>query len=345
MRGIVLLILVSYTTCAMANTYLQRFAVLESGRKLLIKGNEEAIVGRVCDLVQYYSWLKNFAQPTAVVSKNKGWHRVADQSYIPGLPQEFFSDERTILTYADGREVHHIQVAEGSQDYEMFLQRTRNAPPAIVSMRDSRGNVEEEFIYTERPPNQIHNLFGGNGFLFERFLAQVESPLINIASGGFHFSFLLNRLDISRQEGIPYEQRQYHHVFSLDIGGGYRSFISNQWYLFGNLYNTGLPNNTFGAAIYLGGPLKRKSCSYYECVSAIKELARITVPDGRLLLEFGMSTRRMISYLHASRINFANFTIYKGREQPREGIHKEVGLIEIVLDKYADASQPYEDQR
>ena len=343
MRGIVLLILISYATCGAASTYLQRFAVLESGRELLSKGNEAVIVEKVCELVQHYSWLMNLAQPTAVVSKNRSWYRLADDSYLADLPAEFLSDERVILTYADGRETHHVQVAEDSPHYEKFLHRTRQIPPAIVSMRDSGGNTEEEFIYSERPPAYIYNVFGGSGFRFERFLAQVKSPLINVGSGGFRFAYLLNRLDRERQEKLPDEQRHYHHIFSLDISGNYRTFISNLWYLFGDIYDTGLPDNTFGAALALGGPLKRRTCSFYECTSALQELARITTPDGLLLIEFSMPARKMVSMLHASRVNFSDFTIYKGVERPKDGTHKEVGLIEIVLDKYASASQYYEE--
>ena len=342
MRGIIVLILISYTTYGAANTYLQRFAVLESGRKLLSKGNEEAIVSRVCDLVKQYSWLMNFEQPTATLSTDRQRHTFAKGTYLADLPIEFVSDERTILTYPDGREVHHIQVAEDAQHYEQFLERTHQVPPAIVSVRDSHGYTEEEFIYTERPPSFIHNLFASSGFRFERFLAQVESPLLNVASGGFHFSYLLNRLDLDRQTKIPFELRRYVQVFNLDISGNYRTFISNHWYLFGDIYDTGLPDNTFGAVIALGGPLKKRSCMRYDCIQALQELARIATPNGLLLIEYSMPTKVMIALLHASGVNFSYFTPYKGVDRPRRGQHREVGLLEIMLDEYSTSPQPYE---
>ena len=347
MREIILLILITYTTYGVANTYLHRFKVLESGRKLLSKGNETAIVNRVCGLVKQHGWLMGLVQPTATVSNVRRWHVFDPNTRMVGLPSEFLSDKRTILAYPDGREVHHIQVAEESEHYEQFLGRTRQEPPAIVSVRDYYGYTEEEFIYTERPPSFIHNVFGDNGFSFEHFLAQVEPPLLNVASGGFHFSFLLSRLDLDRQKakGISFELRRSVQVFNLDLSGYYRTFISNQWYLFGDFYDTGLPDNTFGATIALGGPLKKRTCSRDNCIHALRELERITAPQGRLLIEFSMPEKVMLSMLRESGVNFSHFTAYKGVERPAKGLRKKVGLLDIVLDKYSTSPRIYKVQQ
>ena len=226
-----------------------------------------------------------------------------------------------------------LEVAESTPNYEQFERRGRRYDtPAIVSVRDHNGVVRGEHIYTERGINYLHQVFSESGFRFEKFLDSVESPLINVAAGGYHFAWLLSKLNLDRQENLPRGQRRkYIDVFSLDRSGAYRTFTTNPWYLFGDLYATGLPDDTFGAVITLGGPLNRVTLPRFEYIAALRELGRIAAPRGRLLIEYSIPTGKMLAVLEESGLNYLNFLTYESREHPRWKSSRRSQLIDISL--------------
>ena len=335
MKKVIALLLVSYATQVAANTYLQRFRTLvkQGSAASLHNFSTATQIKKVDELIQQYLWLAELDQPTAVLRNDKIRYRFAIR--MERLPPEFYSHERTVLTYADGTEVSHLKVSETTPDYEQFQRRVKeNYTPVVVSIRDRDSVVQGEYLYIERGVNYLHDVFSTSesGFHFESFLERVESPVVNVATGGFHFAWQLSRLNIDRQEKIPHGQRKNIHVFSFDISGAHQTFVTNPWYLFGDMYATGLPDNTFGAVIALGGPLNRRTCPSYECIDALRELGRIATPGGRLLIEYSMHTVDMILRLKESGLNYLDFVTYEKSERSLGKPSKQTRLIEILLE-------------
>ncbi len=326
MKTLIALLSIACVSQVAVASYLQRFSVASQPTR-----------GRIGRIVLHYPWLKQLEQPTASVEDGYALHVFRDNFLAPGLPPDFLSYKRTVLTYADGTVTTHHIVAEETPGYGQFKHRTaRNNAPTVVSISDSEGNVQGEYIYSERMVNYLHGLFEESGFRFEDFLARVEPPVLNVAAGGYHFSYLLRKLSAIRQEqaGTPRAEWKNMTVFSFDISGTYRTFSDNPWYLFGSMYSTGLPDDTFGAVIALGGPLKRVTCPFDECTAALRELGRITQPDGKLLVEYLMPTSRMIMALNGSRLNYITYKVYEGNEKLRRGsLDRKTRLMEITLDK------------
>ena len=335
MKKVIALLLVSYVAQAADFTYLQRFRALpqHSNAVSLHKFSTALQIKKTNKLVQQYPWLEELEQPTVMLENSNVWYGFDNPYWLRRLPRGFYSNERTVITYADGTVVTHLLVSEDTPDYQQFLLKTHREPPMIVSIRDSYGTVLGEYLYTERTVNYLHAVFSLHDFRFEGFLDKVESPIVNVAAGGFHFAWLLNRFNIDRQQDLPREEQKYINSFSLDISGQYRTYISNPWYLFGNMYATGLPDNTFGAATVLGSPLKRQFCPRNECVEALHELGRIVKPNGRLLIEYTMPKEVFISMLEESGLTYLDFSTYEGREGYSAGERRETQLIEILLDK------------
>ncbi len=330
MGKIIALLLVSYAAQAAAQNYLQRFMVVPPRSDAAAYERAQTVLGRAQKIVARYPWLAELQQPTATLTRANILHRFDKRFRVAGLPFEFRSHESTVLNYADGMEVSHLRVAESTINYEHFRRRLGRSP-AVVRVRDRDGLVKGEYIYTERDLSVFRQVFSRDGFSFEDFLAKVESPLVNVAAGGARFAWLLSAL--SSKRGRPSEQRRSAEVFSLDISGAYNTFTSNPWYLFGNLYATGLPDNTFGAVITLGGPQKRRSCPRHECVRALRELGRIARPRGRLLIEYSMPTTVMFAALEASDLKYLDFLTYEGREHTWRDSSRPTRLIEILLAK------------
>ncbi len=335
MEKIIALLLVSYATQVAAHTYLQRFrALVKQGSMATTYGVSPKAQQTAHKLVQLYPWLAHLDQPTAVLRNDKIRYRF--EIRMERLPPEFYSHERNVLAYADGTEVSHLKVSETTPDYEQFQRRVKeNYTPVVASIRDRDGVVQGEYLYIERGVNYLHDVFSTSesGFRFESFLERAESPVVNVAAGGFHFAWQLSRLNIDRQEKIPHGQRKNIHVFSFDISGAHQTFVTNPWYLFGDMYATGLPDDTFGAVITLGGPLNRRTCPSHECVDALRELGRIATPRGRLLIEYSMHTVDMIFFLEESGLKYLDFFTYNKGEHPLGKPSRPTQLIEILLDK------------
>ena len=129
-------------------------------------------------------------------------------------------------------------------------------------------------------------------------------------------------------------------VFNFDISGSHKTFHSNPWYLFGNLYNTGLPDDVFGAVIALGGPLTRVGCLRHECITALRELARLVKPRGRLLIEYSMPTTAILRALQLSELNYEDYFTYKSDENLRREHSPRTSLLEILLGKEQTVYNP-----
>ena len=315
MRKLIALLLVSYAAQSSATqSYLQRFrtaAELASGKDNHIYAQN--VLRKAYGLVDSYPWLAWLDQPTAEAKYENFLHRFEKRFRMKNLPFEFLSHERTELTYPNGTQVTHFKISEKTFNYMEFKQRGSDVViPSVVTIRDSDGIVQGEYLYAERGVKHLHNLYSESGFSFEDFLRHIESPLINIAAGGFHFAYQLNRLFLDMQLRLPQEERKYTHVFNLDLSGDYPTLAINPLYLFADMYDTNLPDNTFGGVIALGGPMRKLSCSYNECVNALRELGRIAKPNGRLLIEFSFPSLRMIDLLKKSALNYVDFSIYEG---------------------------------
>ena len=229
---------------------------------------------------------------------------------MSSLPARFYSDERTVLSYANGLEVSHLKVSSDHPSYwQVQRQYWDDTVPMIVSVRNPNGSVQGEYLYIERGLNHLHNIYPE--LRFEDLLEEIELPILNVAPGGHHFSWTLVKLNTERQQGRAKEDRKLLHVFNMDLSGTYQTFTTNQFYLFGDMYDTGLPANTFGAVLAFGGPLNRSTCPWDECISAMRELARVAAPGGRLLIEFRIQAVDALLALEESGINYADVNVYE----------------------------------
>ena len=337
MKVIIALLLVIYATQAFAKSYyLQRFIAPTKiapthadyyKRQANLRNAEKAVVS--------YPWLAWLEQPTAEYINELTTHTFEEHLRMIGLPYAFYSRERTVLTYADGTQIIHSTISDSTRNYWQFKQRGKEGiEPVVVSVRNSDGVAKGEYLYNERNVNYLHNVFATSGFRFEDFLDRVEAPIINVAAGGTYLSWQLSKLRTDRHtKKVPREEREHGQVFSLDISGSYDALTAKPWYLFGDMYDSGLPDNTFGAVLALGGPMRKKICPQHECVDALRELARIAQPKGRLLIEYSIPTVNIISALEKAGFNYSELLTYESSPHPKLGVSKQTRLLEILLDK------------
>ncbi|MDE3268657.1 MAG: hypothetical protein OYH77_00045, partial [Pseudomonadota bacterium] len=265
--SILLFIALICATQATASSYLQRFKVSPQSERA------QEIIRKAEYLVSMYPWLANLQQPTALQQISTIKHHLTMVHAL--IPNEFYSNERTIISYGDGVTVKHLKVSPPPHFYNDHEYREGDAvkiqddfnyrqikslywdktQPAIVSIANPDGRVQGEFIYIERGLNHLHNIYSPTGFRFDYLLADVDSPILNLASGGYHFSWTLTKLNSELQRKKPRAERKHIHVFNIDLSGSHETFTTNPFYLFGDMYDTGLPDDTFGAVIALGGPL------------------------------------------------------------------------------------------
>lgn len=326
-------ILVSYPWSGGAATYWQRFAKFADYTPAQHGESAKSLMRHVKRLAARHPWLLELPQPTAKPSFTEGWHHTERRMRSKGLPTRFYSTRRTIISYNDDLIVNHIYVAKETPNYAIFQKRVGPVMPVVVTVGDNQGKLSGEYLYIERPLPHMMNIFRDSGFSFEDFIAGVQSPVLNIASGGYRFSTYLRRLDNKRQNNIPYPQRRQLDAFSLDISGALRTLQSNPWYLFGDMRATGLPSNTFGAVIALGGSLKKVTIPIRACIEILREMERIAMPNGTLLIEYAMPTYKFIDTLNSSAMDYVDYKIYESTEYSHATPDRAIKLIEITLDK------------
>ena len=329
------ILLASYPLSGMssAHTYWHRFVPFVKHSNATQPDNVQHMIRSASKLVKRYPWLLELHQPTVTHSFKEKWYPAEAKYRLRDLPQKFYSTRQTIYNYDNDQVVQHVHVSPMTPDYEKFRSRVgAKQLPIVVTIGDKHGRIDSEYLYTERPLNHLANIFAASGFSFATFLANVQSPLLNIASGGFRFASHLRNQHKDSQYKLPKKQRRWLDVFSLDISGSHRNYQTNPWYLFGDMYATGLPDDTFGAVTAFGGPLRREQITISECAQLLTELGRITNPRGRLLIEITMATPKFLAALDESGLNYRDYLVYQAHEYSQLG-DRVVKLIEILLDK------------
>lgn len=321
---IVCLFLFIFPAKSEAYTYPQRFSNATMFSKS--KHGEDAghIVRNLARLTSKYPWLATIEQPSVEISFKRRWYDIVS---VKGLPPKLFSERQTIYGYEDGTEVSHVYIAPGTPDYEYFGERYRYQLPVMVFLRDRRGKTIGNYIYNYRPLNYLQDVFGSYGFDLRDFLVDAPPPLLNMGSGGHGLSVSINNdreLGKYREESLD--------AFSLDISGSYSNYNYNPWYLFANIENTGLPDNSFGTILCFGGPLKSQKFHYREALEIIKEITRIASPRGQILIEFDIPPRIFIPLLEVAKVPYRDFVVYDGI-RINKGIKSRSNLLHITLDK------------
>lgn len=321
-------------------TYLQRFESFVNYTAATHGDKAQDVIRRARNITSRHPWLLELTQPTATYNSEEVWYVLARKNRNLGLPDEIYSTKRIILNYDDGKVVQHIYVSPQTPDYEIFRELMRTTMPAVVTVGDNQDNVDDDYLYSERALKHLTNMFADSGFSFEAFLTRVRSPLLNVATGGYNFSRKLFDLEKSLQDKLyrDRDNKRFLDVFSLDLSGGYHTYQANPLYLFGDMYATGLPDDTFGAVLALGGPLKRTHIGNDEGANILAELGRISIPNGRLLVEYAIPTPEFVAMLGQSGLSYQDYTVYQGHEHPNGG--RIINLMEILLDKDFSASAP-----
>ena len=254
-----------------AQTYVSRFAkLIAEGSELHTAKTEQR---RVEALLRKFPWLENLPQPKLSI-------RVGDAHYqtpnlgIRGLPYEFISDRQLIYQYPDGNKAILAYVAEHTDDYEAFRRNNKGTDIPTQVLIFTGNAITGRFLHIERPYSYMENIFKEYNYDFEDFIGEVESPVINLSSGGHRLARDIARISDNRLT-----------AFSADIVGYEGSYYELPYYLFVDSMNSPLPSDTFGAVVQFGGYLAKAKSSYIAIKEALKEMTRLAQPDGSLLFE------------------------------------------------------------
>lgn len=252
--------------------YVSRFAKLTTEGSMRYTAKAE--LQRLEALLRKFPWLENLPQPKLSV-------RVGDAHYqtpnlgIKGLPYKFVSDRQLVYQYPDGNKAILAYVAEHTDDYEAFLQRNKGTDIPSQVLIYTGNAITGRFLHIERPYSYMASVFKEYDYDFESFVDEVESPVINLSSGGHRLA-----RDIARISGNRLT------AFSSDLVGYEGAYRELPYYLFFDSMNSHpLPSDTFGAVMQFGGYLAKAKLDYPDIKKALQEMTRLVQPGGYLLFE------------------------------------------------------------
>ncbi|MDE3269243.1 MAG: hypothetical protein OYH77_03050 [Pseudomonadota bacterium] len=254
----------------LATTYPARFSNLLTNGKLTIDGQQK----RLDILMSKFPWLENLSQPVLSVREEEAHYQTPNLG-IKGLPFEFISDKQLVYSYPDSKMKGMLAyVGKNSNDYEAFLHRNTGADVPSQALIFEGGAIKGRFLHIERPYSYMRNIFSNYNYDFENFINAIDSPAVNLSSGGYRLARDISSISAHRVT-----------AFSMDIVGHEGVYHGLPYYLFGDSMNAPLPSDSFGAVIQFGGLLGTYQSDYLTIKKAIHEMTRLAKPDGYLLFE------------------------------------------------------------
>lgn len=320
-----------------AYKYPQRFNIAEYRASDKLSKDFEGMLATFSRLTNMYPWLNDIEQPSVEIRFDKKLYYLKD---MIGLPPKFYSQRQTVYRYQNGAKVFHAYIDLDTPMYERFKERygrtdiekkQYGSQPIMVFLHDK--TTFDNYIYVQRSLNYLQNVFAGyDGFDFRSFLVNASPPLLNAGAGGNILSVQINN-DRELRERRKERGVKGLDAFSLDISGSYNSYIYNPWYLFADIKNSGLPDDSFGTVLLLGGPLKKREVNYKEALEIIREVTRIASPQGQILIEIDAPPKLFISLLDNAEVPYRDYVIYEGVDIGKDNKINRHNLLRIILNK------------